>query len=383
MVNSYRFIKGYYTIKLSGDYSGRVINRSMGNKVYIWNLKKVGENNVEFCVSKKGYEIVKEIACENGCILEVLNYNGIDKVMKMLKKRWMFFYAFITVMVCVLVSSSFIWTVDVPDVSYINKEEIVDALSDMGLRAGSFRKTIDYTKVSNALVTKFDSIIWANVELKGTRLKVSLVPRKKAPELVPSNVPTDIIAKKDGVIISVKAENGEKKVQTGDTVVKGQVLISGLVPSSAVGTRYVHSMGEVKATVWTEKTKEQKLYKYEKEYTGNTVLRREVKIPFLKIPLYFKKNIDFYNYESIIKEKNILFLTYSETEIKEYNLKKIPLTIEEAVVYAENELKNEIEKECENILSYKTEYKEIDGETILVRVLSQSNEEIGEERIIE
>jgi len=383
MINIYRFIKGVYNIKLSGEHSQRVLNRALMKKIYITDVKKISDNNFELCVSKTGLQIIKDIAEESNVTVQTLNYRGISKIFSNMKKRWMFIYASVTAIVCVLFSSSFIWEIDVPEVDYIKKEDIIATLKEYGIKEGALRKTIDYKVISNALITKYESLIWANVELSGTRIKVSLVPRTPTPQMIPFGVPNDIIAKKDGVITGIIAENGEKKVKVGDTVIKGQVLISGIVPSTAVGTRYVHSKGKITAKTWTEKEKEQKLYKYEKEFTGNQIKKAEIELPFVKIPLYFKKNIDFYNYESIIKEKNILFLTFREYEYLEYNLKKVPMTLEEAINLAEDELENQIKNEATQINNFKTTSEMIDEETVYVRVLAESEEEIGEEREIE
>ena len=383
MISIYRFIKGVYCVKLSGEHTQRVLNRALMKKIYISNLKKISDNNFELNVSKAGLDIIKNIAEESGASVDIISYSGLNKVFQNIKKRWMFFYSAVIAIVCILVSSSFIWAIDIPEVDYITKDEILNTLSEYGIKEGSIRKTIDYKRVSNALVTNHESLIWANVELQGTRIKVSIVPRTPTPEMVPFGAPADIIASKDGVIVEITAENGEKKVKAGDTVIKGQVLISGLVPSTVVGTRYVHSQGNVTAKTWTEKIKEQKLYKYEKEFTGNEIKKSEIEIPFVKIPLYFKKNIDFYNYESIIKEKNILFATYKEYIYSEYNLKKIPLSLEEAVKIAEEELQMQITEEVSDIKSMNTTFKIIDDETVSVRVLAESEEEIGEQRAIE
>ena len=156
------------------------------------------------------------------------------------------------------------------------KEDILKTLSEYGIKEGTLRKNFDYKIISNALITKYESLIWANVELSGTKIKVFLVPRTPTPQIVPFGVPADVIAKKDGVITEIVAENGEKRVKTGDTVIKGQVLISGIIPSPVVGTRYVHSQGKIIAKTWTEKEKEQKLYRYDKEFTGNKIKKSEI-----------------------------------------------------------------------------------------------------------
>lgn len=160
------------------------------------------------------------------------------------------------------------------------------------------------------------------------------------------------------------------------------MLISGLIPSERVGTRYVHSEGSVKAKTWVEKEKKQKLFTYEKNFTGRAVKKAEFEIPFVKIPLNFKKNIDFYNYECIIEERDVLFLTFRNYIYSEYNLKKTPISEAEAVKKAENELQLEITEETSGIKNMKTTFKSIDENTVSVRILAECEEEIGGEREI-
>lgn len=76
-------------------------------------------------------------------------------------------------------------------------------------------------------------------------------------------------------------------------------------------------------------------------------------------------------------------MTYKEYTYNEYTLKKVPITEEEAIKLAEDELKEKINSETENIKDIKTTVKPIDEETISVRVLAQCEEEIGEQRAIE
>ncbi|NLW06733.1 MAG: hypothetical protein GX039_01940 [Clostridia bacterium] len=80
-----------------------------------------------------------------------------------------------------------------------------------------------------------------------------------------------MIAAKDGVIKEILVISGEKRVEVGDTVRAGEVLISGLImsqlpepelgqtgvsPSPEVQARLVRARGIVRARVWYEKVQE-------------------------------------------------------------------------------------------------------------------------------
>ena len=125
--------------------------------------------------------------------------------------------------------------------------------------------------------------------------------------------------------------------------------------------------------------KEQKLYEYEKNYTGNTEKTYEIDLGGIKLPLYLKKNIDFYNYDSIIKESNILFFKVKKHEFSEYTLKKKKLSVQDAVKRCSEEILEEIKKETENIKYKKVTFVKKDEETVEVRVFVKSVESVGEE----
>ena len=128
---------------------------------------------------------------------------------------------------------------------------------------------------------------------------------------------------------------------------------------------------------------EQKLYRYEKVPTGKESIHREVILPFLKIPLDFRQSIDFYNYDSIIKEKNFLFLTYRETNRREYALAKQAITVEQAVESATACLAEQMAKDgIEQVISQKVSFDRIDEETVLVTMLAECEEELGVPREI-
>ncbi len=376
-MNIYNFFKGYFRIEISGSRIERFINIIVNNKIYIWNVFKNTDDTITFFANKKNCDKIMELAEINGVVCEKKQAYGFNELMKNMKKRWMF-TAFVPISIAVVfLFSSVIWKVEISKADYVSEKEIRNVLKSIGLSEGKIKYNIDYRNAANVLLTEFDELIWADLELQGTKLVVTLQPRTKAPEIIKSDVPCNIVASKDGYIIDIIAENGEKVVKKGDTVLKGQTLISGIVQSNKVGARYVHSLGSVTAKTWNEKIKEQKLYKYDKIYTGKTKNLCEIDIFGVKIPLYFKKNIDFYNYDSIIKESNIFFLNFRKYEYREYNLKKKKLSLNEAVKIASEELLSEIKKETDNIKTKKVSYSTLDSETIKVRVFTESEEDIA------
>ena len=381
MIKSYKFIKGYFRLDVSGRNIERFLNMAIKRKIYIWDVKRIKNDRVQFSVSKIGYSIMKKMAVDTGVSHEIVSEHGILELIKTYKKRSTFFYFAAAVLLIMFVSSSFIWEISVEKQDYIDENLIKDKLREFNLKPGVLRRNIDYNMVANDLVSEFSQISWAAVELSGTKFIVRLAPRKAAPAIIPKNLPTSIIAKSDAAITNIITENGEAKVRAGDTVLKGQLLISGAIPTLTEGTRYLHSQGRIEGITWYEKKIQKKLYAYNKIKTGNTLKIRYLHLPFLKIPLqFFSETIDFYNYDSIIKEEHYFFITYREYTHEEYNLERAGITVERAVEDAVLEIEESVKDEgITNIISKKVDYEELDQENIAVTILLECREEIGVE----
>ena len=378
MIRIYQFFRGYLQVEAEGNHLEKLLNLALVNGIYLWDVKRLSKEKISFFVSNRGYRMMEEYAKKTQSSISVRSRKGAEVLWKSTKRRSVFLASFFIFIGLVLTLSSFIWTVEIEGGEFIDQKQITQKLASYGLGVGRIRKNFDLSKISNQLIQDFDEILWANAEISGTRLLITLVPRTKAPELIPKDVPTNIVAKKDGIIKEITAENGDAMVRIGDTVVKDQILISRLIPSPTVGSRYLHSIGAIRAVTWEERSMEQKLYRYDKVNTGRKSVHREVSLPFLKIPLDFRQTIDFYNYDSIIKEKTFLFLTYRETSYVEYTLEKHSITVEEAVKTATDMLLEQMsDTEAENVISKKASFEVLDEETLFVTLLLECEEELG------
>ena len=120
----------------------------------------------------------------------------------------------------------------------------------------------------------------AGGEIKGTKLLISVREGIQPPAMIPMEQPCDVIASKDGIVISVMAKNGLALVKEGDTVKKGQVLISGVLESihPEFGSKYVHAMGEVMASTW---------YEVKEEVPEKRIIRKRTGLEWNRYSVYF------------------------------------------------------------------------------------------------
>ena len=98
-----------------------------------------------------------------------------------------------------------------------------------------------------ALINKIrlerEDVAWVGMEMKGTNLIVKVVEADKKPEIINEDEYCNIVAKKDGIVTKVKAQNGTPIVSEGTTVKKGDVLVQGWIEGKYTDNRYVHAEG--------------------------------------------------------------------------------------------------------------------------------------------
>ena len=109
----------------------------------------------------------------------------------------------------------------------------------MHIENGTRISVIDCKELAAMLRKQFDAFTWVSVKQEGTRLliqvKESTDPeanvenneKKETEGTNPANLPTDLIADKNGVITSMITRKGVPMVSVGDTVKKGDLLVKG------------------------------------------------------------------------------------------------------------------------------------------------------------
>jgi similar to stage IV sporulation protein len=122
-----------------------------------------------------------------------------------------------------------------------------------------------------------------------------------AADVVSTAQPSNLVAACDGQIVSVTAYGGKSEVRAGQTVRKGDVLVSGVIDSEALGYRLVRARGEVIANVTKRFLASAPLETVEKVTTGNVKTEKTIKIFSKKAELFKKTNISFEKYDTIEK----------------------------------------------------------------------------------
>ena len=384
----FRLLFGYLRIEIEGYYVERFINVCNNNRILIWNLKRQKSVKLFFNIGIDDLKKITNIAKKTNCKVRILKKKGIPFILYKYKKRKIFVVFLIIILCLIGISSKYIWNIDINIENNLAIDNIEDDLKICGLERGILKSKINTQKIINEIKLKRDDIAWIGIDLKGTNIKVNIVKATEKPEVIDNYDYCDIVAKKPGIITQIRAQNGTAKVQVGDVVQTGDVLIAGTMEGKYTDLRYVHSLGEIEAKVKYQETKEIFLTEDIFKTTGNKENKYELKINNTKIKFY--NSISKYQYfEQKTKEKNlrltnnfylpisIIKITNNE-QIKETK----SYTLQEAINLGAVELSDKIEQEISNkgTIVDKIVEKEEKDDSVVVTVVYEVIESIGENK---
>lgn len=125
-------------------------------------------------------------------------------------------------------SSLFVWDIRISGNEITDAETVKRELSEIGFSVGSYWGNIDLSEAELLLLSSSDEISWVNINRKGSVAYVKVIDKRKYEEEVKSGY-CNLVAARDGVIEEITVKAGRAVVKVGDTVKKGDLLISGIL----------------------------------------------------------------------------------------------------------------------------------------------------------
>ena len=350
----FSYIIGYLIIEIEGYYIERFINICKNKKITIWNLKRKDEIKLSFRARIQDFRKIIKIAKKTKCKLKIKNKKGLPFIFQRYKKRKVFAFLLITFILLIILSSNFVWNVEIQVEDNQVIENIEEDLKNSGLEVGKLKSKINTKDIINRVRLSRDDIAWMGIELKGTNAIVKLVKSDEKPEIIDESEYCNIVSNKSGIITKINAQSGSANVKVGDIVNVGDVLINGWMEGKYTGIRYVHAKGDIEAKVWYTKNKKILYNTTEKQETGNIEKKYAIKFNNFQINLS-KKLSKFKIYDTIETENKIkifsnFYLPISIIKITNKEVEEVQKTyeLEEAKNIGIQELEQELEQEIEN-----------------------------------
>ena len=309
MVNLARWILGYVKFVFIGGFNDGFVNMCYEEKINVHSLKENGGELCGECLARE-YIRLHSIARKNGGRIKIIKKYGFIFPLLKLKNRWGLFCGAIIFICLISFLSGFIWNIEIVGNERISDAQILSFLEQNGLQRGASWKKADKDKIENLLLASFDDCAWAHINEMGTTAKIEINETVIKPEVTPKAI-TNVKARKDGLIVKTSVTSGWQVARAGDSVTKGDLLISGIYDSEKKkGNQFAHASGEYIARVKEDFSltvaRNQSYKSYRKERIFKKISFFGLEIPLYIIP-YEKKNTEL--------EKSCDYLKLNSNEI--------------------------------------------------------------------
>lgn len=306
----YIYFLGSVDIVVEGFFIERFINICKTENIILWSSKIEKGTILRARISKSDFKKIRHIARKTSCRVVLENKNGLPFVVKKYKKRKIFAVALLVIAIFCFFVTRFIWNIDISGNDKISKEEILSDLGGYGISIGKFKMNLDLEKIKNEIRLKRDDLAWIGIDIKGTNVIVSVVEAIEKPEIVDENTPSNILADRSGIVSRMVVRNGTARVNVGDAVNVGDLLVEGVMEGKYTGIREVGSDADIYVVSHYEKEKKEAFIQENSERTGNVEKNVEIYIHNFKI--FFNKGVPkFQNCDTIRTYKKVkLFSNY-------------------------------------------------------------------------
>lgn len=247
-----RFIRGSVEFIIMGAFPEKLLTRAVSKRIAIWDVK-TKENGLFAKSYASHYEKIAKEAQNASLETRVISNKGLPFIRFRYRKRWGIVAGFIFSMILICYLLSHIWIIDVQGCVEIPEQTMFEYLEQCGLKRGVNRKEIDVEKLKKELLLLEGRLSWITVNIDGTMANVVVGERVKAPDIIdPKDRYANVIASQDGIIRRIELYDGQPLLKVGDTVAKGEVIISGVTDDQYDNTMLKYARGKVIAEVYIE-----------------------------------------------------------------------------------------------------------------------------------
>ena len=370
---------GCLQVSVTGPQRITFLNKCTSQGIPLWSVRAY-EDELRLYTSIQGFRRMRKAASETRSRVEVVARRGAPFVVQRLRRRTAFTLGALSFLLLVWALSSFVWFIDVEGSELVEDSCITNAIAQQGLYVGVLRAQVEQDKIAEYLLRQFPELVWASVSLKGSRATVKVVDRVMVEPSQRS--PGDVVAEKPGLLVKLIATGGQAVSAPGETVVKGQVLISGSIVVDAQLVTQTRAEGLALARVWYEVLASAQLRRQTEHLSGYSTKSDILRVGSTTFIVAGPASSP-YEYSQAEEVKRILLpgvehisIAHREIILEAEDVSE-EVALREAVLDARNKLQELLPPGSE-IITEQVEHRLLpDGNTLEVRILVETIENIG------
>lgn len=241
-----RLLRGYVVFQIFGKFPERFINVCIQRGRFIFDAVP-GKECFTASLLLSDYRCIRPLARRSGVRLKVKERHGLPFFLSRYKNRKGILYGALAYLLIIIIMQSFVWTVDINGIKTLSTSQMESILAENGLETGAFKGGLDLHFTERNIMQRVDKISWMSINIIGTKAEVEIKEKEVKPDIIESDVPCNVKAKCDGLIVSMNVKRGSTEIPVGSAVKEGQLVVSGVVKNNLDDIFFVHADAEIMA----------------------------------------------------------------------------------------------------------------------------------------
>lgn len=387
MKRLYYLLRGTAVIEITGVQPERILNFCAENGIEFRDTDKKDD----YCLTMRIYSSDRKAVCaqsgKNGLEIKILTERGGRGLKAAVRRRAVLLIMLTAFIPALLVSSLFIWKIDVCGNSSLSTAQVLRTLEECGVSCGTFWPALSSDAVRTEVLLRRPEIAWISVNVHSSRAEVILHERIDKPEIVNESLPCDIVAAKSGIIRKMSVLEGQAAASPGDAVAAGDTLVSACMQSETGEDRLVHASAIVQADTWYEISACTPLYEQVKVKSSGSNREFSIIIGKKRINLFDDSRNKSHSCDKINRLRYIsvgsafvLPVGYAVQENTEYSTRLCPVDMEKAVIRLKATLNAELKRQINGGSIVSAEYSVSESDELMtVTLRAQCSENIAGE----
>ena len=252
MNNFFNGFMGYSVLKIRGAAPASALNALVKAGIAFWNVEWIDVLTLQITVFSKTVHNAEKAITSAMCDVEQLRDVRLKQHFgHFLDRRMLVLFLCICIIVSIMLPR-YVLFYEVIGNEKIPSEQILRELYKTGVGFGTYGPSIRPHWVKNRLLYQLPDLQWVTITQNGCRASVIVRERNKTPVTETKKGYANVIATQSGIITKQSVMAGQAQFKVGDTVQKGDVLVSGIVDLERI---YVieNAKAEIFARTWRKK----------------------------------------------------------------------------------------------------------------------------------
>lgn len=229
MIKLLNFLRGYVVLEICGASPGWALNRLTEAKIAFWDILWIDALTVQIKVFRKKEQAAHQQIQSVMCNVKLIESKGAYQIADRFLRRPVLLAMCFVALMSILVLPYFVFFFEVKGNETVPETLILREVEQSDVHIGIFGPKIYPRRIKDQVIASIPKIEWLTIEQHGCRADIVVREREEIPKTESKKGFANIVAAQSGIITEQSVYSGQAQYEVGDTVKKGDILVSGIV----------------------------------------------------------------------------------------------------------------------------------------------------------